>query len=148
MDPIAIATAVTSLVAPYLVKMGESVLEDVSAKLPEQIGKLWGAISNRFKGNPAASGAAQDFVKNVEDADNQDAFILQLKKALKDDEEFAGSLQALLKEAQGQLISNLGDGAVATHGSIAVGKIQIDGGLGGNIVIGNNSQASGNSKRE
>jgi hypothetical protein len=141
MDPVTLATTVTALVAPYLAKMGESMMEEAGAKLPEKISKVWGAISNRFKGNPAASGAANDLVKKADDTDNQEAFALQLKKALKDDEEFASALQAMLKEAQGQ-ISNMGDGAVATNGSIGVGKIEIGGDLSGNIVIGSNNQVN------
>jgi hypothetical protein len=148
MDPLAIATAVTSLVAPYLARAGGAMLEGVGEKLPEQIGKLWEVISNRFMGNPAASGAAHDLAQNAEDTDNREVFILQLKKVLRDDEKFAGLLQTMLKESQGEQINNVGDGAVATHGSIAVGKIQIEGGASGNIVIGNNSQTPGTVNRE
>jgi cobalamin biosynthesis protein CobT len=147
MDPVMLATTVTALVAPYLEKMGESMMEEAGAKLPEKIGKLWGVISNRFKGNPAASGAGNDLVKKADDTDNQEAFALQLKKALKDDEEFANALQAMLKEAQ-DTISNVGDGAVATNGSIGVGKIEIGGDVSGNIVIGNNNQVSSWAKKK
>jgi hypothetical protein len=140
MDPVTVAATVTTLLAPYLVKMGESAMQEVGKKMPEKIGKLWEAISNRFKGNPAAAGAADDLIKNAEDTDNQQAFELQLKKALKEDEEFAGALQALLKEAQKEAqgsITNTGDGAVATNGSMAVGKVAITGNVG-NLTISNN----------
>jgi hypothetical protein len=145
MDPITLAATVTTLLAPYLAKMGETIMEEAGAKLPETISKVWEAISNRFKGNPAAAGAANDLIKKADDTDNQEAFALQLKKALKDDEEFASALQAILKEAQGA-ISNVGDGTIATNGSIGVGKIEIDGNLSGNITIGNNNQVNNNRK--
>jgi hypothetical protein len=152
MDPITLATTVTALVAPYLAKLGEAAMEEAGAKLPAAVGKLWDAISSRFKGNPAAAGAADDLAQKADDTDNQEAFTLQLKKALKD-EEFARALQDLLKAAQEQAkkesqgsITNTGDGAVATNGSIGVGKIQVGGDLSGNIVIGNNNQVSNNKK--
>jgi hypothetical protein len=147
MDPVTLATTVTALVAPYLAKMGESFMEEAGAKLPEKVGKVWETISSRFKGNPAAAGAANDLVKKADDTDNQEAFALQLKKALKDDEEFASTLQAMLKEAQGS-IRNVGDGAVATNGSIGVGRIDIGGDLSGSFVIGNNHQVSENRKKK
>jgi hypothetical protein len=147
MDPITLAATVTTLLTPYLAKMGETIMEEAGAKLPETISKVWEAISNRFKGNPAAAGAANDLIKKADDADNQEAFALQLKKALKDDDEFANALQSMLKEAQGS-ISNLGDGAVATNGSIGVGKIEIGRDLSGNITIGNNNQISENRKKK
>jgi hypothetical protein len=49
-----------------------------------------------------------------------------------------------LEHAQGST-SNVGSGAVATGGSIGVGNVNVGGNLSGNIVIGNNNQASGNS---
>jgi hypothetical protein len=147
MDPVTLATSVTALIAPYLAKMGESAMDEAGAKMPEKIGKLWGAISSRFKGNPAASGVANDLVKKADDRDNQEAFTLQLKKILKEDDEFASALQVILKEPQGS-VSNVGDGAVAANGSIAVGRIDIGGDVSGNIVIGNNNQVSENRKKK
>jgi hypothetical protein len=146
MDPATLAATVTGLIAPFLAKMGEAAVEEVGAKLPEKIGKLWLAISNRFSKNPTALGTASDLTKNAEDTDNQDAFSLQLRKTLKEDPDFANLLADLLEEAQGS-ISNVGDGAVATAGSIAVGKIQIGGDLSGNLTIGNNNQVSDRNQR-
>jgi hypothetical protein len=139
MDPAALATTVTSIVAPLLVRMGEATMEEVGAQLPEKIGKLWSAITNRFRSNPAASGVALDLVKNAEDADNQEAFTLQLKKLLKEDANFAHVLTGLVEEAKNS-ISNVGDGAIATSDSIAVGKIHVGRDMSGNMVIGNNNQ--------
>ncbi len=141
MDPVTLSTTVTTLVAPYLAKLGASLMDDAIEKLPEKISSVWEVITNRFKGNPAASGAANELVKKSDDTDLQDAFALQLKIALKNDAEFASTLQAALKEAQKeQQISNVGDGVIATNGSIGVGKIEVTGKVGGSIVIGNNNQ--------
>jgi hypothetical protein len=148
MDPTTLAVTATTLLAPYLAKLGESFIEEAGARLPDKVGKVWEMIIARFKGNPTASSVANDLVKKADDTDNQEAFALQLKKSLKEDEEFASALQAMLKEAQGQ-ISNVGDGAVATNGSIGVGKIEIGGDLSGNIVVGNNNQVNdGRGKRK
>lgn len=143
MDPATLAATVTTLLAPYLAKLGESLMEEAGARLPDKIGKVWEMIAARFKGNPTASSIANDLVKNADETDNQEAFALQLRKILKEDEEFANSLQSLLKEAQGQ-ISNIGDGAIATNGSIAIGKIEIEGDLSGNFTIGNNNPVNEN----
>lgn len=145
MDPATLAATVTGILAPFLAKMGESMMEEVGVKLPEKIGKLWEAISNRFKGNPIALVTANDLAKNAEDTANQEAFALQLKKALKEDTNFANMLADLLEDAQGS-ISNVGDGTVATGGSVAVGKIQVGGDMSGNIAIGNNNQITDRNK--
>lgn len=146
-DPATLAATVTSLLTPFIPKMGESMMEEMGPKLPEKIDKVWSAISNCFKGNPTASGAAKDLVKNSEDKVNQEAFALQLKKALKEDADFSNMLVDLLEEAQGS-ISNVGNGAVASGGSIAVGKIHVGGNMSGNIAIGNNDQSSDRNKRQ
>jgi hypothetical protein len=141
MDPATLAASITTLLAPYLAKFGESLMEQAGAQLPAQVAKIWKTISSRFQGNPTAVGVANDLAKEADDTDNQEAFTLQLKKFLRDDHEFAGTLQALLKETQGQ-ISNVGDGVVATNGGIGVGKVEIGRDLRGNIVIGNNNQVT------
>jgi hypothetical protein len=145
MDPVTLATAVTTLLAPYIAKMGEKAMEKIGENLPEKVGNLWGAISNRFKDKPAAADAANDFAKNAEDTDNQDAFALQLRKMLKEDESFASLLTDLLEQAKSEAgISNVGDGAVANNHSNAIGKIQVGGNLSGNIVVGNNNSVNSN----
>ena len=100
MHPAMLAQTVNGLLAPFLAKMGESMMEEVGAKLPEKIGKIWGAITHRFQENPSAPGAASDLAKNAEDTDNQEAFALQLRKVLKGDEDFADLLTDLLEEAK------------------------------------------------
>lgn len=136
MDPVTLAATATGLLAPFLSKMGESAMEEVGAKLPEMVGKVWGAIVARFQGNPTASGAANDLAKKADDPENQETFALQLRKSLKEDPEFADMFAGLLSDAQ-QSITNIGDGAVATGASNAVGKIEIGGDMPGNIVVGN-----------
>jgi hypothetical protein len=133
MDPVTLAATATTFLVPYLSKLGGALMEEASAHLPESVGKLWDTITARFKDNPAASGAANDLAQKADDEDNQEAFKLQLKKSLKEDEEFVKALQAILKEARGN-ISNTGDGVVATNGGIG---LTIKGDASGNFTFGN-----------
>jgi hypothetical protein len=86
MDPIALATAATALLAPYIAKFAEKGAEKLGESLPDGIGKLWTSIGEKFKGKPAAEEAAKDLAAKPDDADNQAAFRKELKKTLTDDE--------------------------------------------------------------
>lgn len=138
MDPITLATTITTFLAPYLAKTGKSLMEEASSQIPGAIGKLCQTIFTRFKENPAAAGTADDLVKNSDDEDIQKAFILQLKMALKNDLEFAGSLAKLLEDAKAEAgISNVGSGVVATNNSVVVANVNT-GDVGGDFIIGQN----------
>jgi hypothetical protein len=139
MDPSILATTITGLIVPSLAKLGESAVEAAGAKLPEAVGKLWGAIYERFKGNPTAAGAASDLVKNVEDEDNQKTFAIQLKKALQEDPAFAVTLEDLLHAARPGM-------TVAGEGNIIVGDIDIGRDLSGNLIIGSQNQIGDQNK--
>jgi len=142
MDPVTLATTATSLLLPYIAKAGKLTLDKLSEEMPETVGKLWSAVSKRFEAKPAAAEAATDLVKNPGDMDNQEVFTMQLKKALKEDEEFAKLLTGLVEEAKNDSsISIGGDGAVANKNSVAVNKFQADGNTG-SISIGNKSGSS------
>ena len=131
MDPVSLATTVTSFLIPYLSKIGENFAEDAGKK-------LWDTIAEKFKDKPAAEGAAQELMVKADDPDNQEAFTLQLKKALRDDPEFAEEIASLLTKSTGSITNT--NGAVATNGSAAVGNVQISGDMSGNFIVG-----SGNS---
>ena len=148
MDPITLATAATTLLAPFISKVGEKVLEKIGEQLPEKVGAVWNGIWNRLKEKPAAADAANDLVTNAENPDNQLTFTAQLKKALEKDESFAGQLTDLIEQAKSDPSINIGgDGVVANNNSIAVGKIQIGGNVDGNMVIGNNNQVNSDKKK-
>lgn len=142
MDPATLATAATSFLIPYLTKIGENIAESAGKK-------LWDTITDKFKDKPAAAGAASELVENTDDPDNQEAFILQLKKVLKDDPEFAQETARLVSklESSSEGISNTGSGTVATEGSIATGGIQT-GDVSGNILIGNQNTVSQRTTQE
>jgi hypothetical protein len=139
MDPAMLAATITGLIAASLAKIGESALEEIGAKLPGNVGKIWAAIRKRFEGRPAAWGATSDLVKNAKDKDNREAFALQLKKALREDEDFADVLEALVKELHGS-INTAGDN------NIVVGDFQIGGDLSGNLTIGHNNLIGGDNQ--
>lgn len=139
MDPATLATSVTALLVPYLAKAGASVADEALRHLPEAVGGLWQAVSERFKAKPAAEAAANDLTAEAEDVDNQELFELQLKKLLKDDPDFAAEVTGLLEKAQAGM-----SGAIATGGGVAAGAggVAIGGSVSGNIVIGNQNTVS------
>ncbi len=116
MDPITLATAATSLLAPFLKKAGTAALDKLAEQLPDTVGKIWNAISSK---SSSAVEAAGDLALNPDDADNEVVFKKQLQKALEKDQDFAGLLTDLMEQAKSESgISNIGDGVVATNGSI------------------------------
>jgi hypothetical protein len=144
MDPTALATAATGLLVAFMSKVGEKAIDKIAEQVPEKIGAVWTAISNRFKGNPAASGAAIVLAESAEDPDAQEAFAMQLRNMLKKDPDFAAVLTDLVEEAKSDpSLERGGDSVVAKNNSIAVGKISVGGNVNGNFVIGNNNQVSG-----
>lgn len=141
MDPATLASMATSVVMPYLTKIGENLAQTTGKK-------LWDTITDKFKDKPAASGAATEFAEKADDDDNKEAFILQLKKAFKEDSGFAKEITDLLEKSSGGGITNT-DGAVATNGSIAVNDLQVSGNMNGNIIVGSgNSVTQSKSKAE
>jgi hypothetical protein len=145
MDPVSLATTVTSFLIPYLTKVGGNLAEEAG-------NKLWDTIVEKFKDKPAADGAAEELKEKADDPDNQEAFILQLKKAFKDDPDFAKEIADLLVKSSNGGITNT-DRAVATNGSIAVGDLSVSGDVTGNIVVGsgnsiNQSSSTGHNKSQ
>jgi hypothetical protein len=117
MDPITLATAATSLLAPYIKKAGVAALDKIAEQLPDTVGKVWNAISNK-SGN--ITEAASDLAKNPDDADNEVFFKKQLQKAFEKDQDFASLLTDLIEKAKSDPSINIGgDGVVAMNGSIS-----------------------------
>ena len=142
MDPVTLASAATAVLAPILTKFGENFAEDAGKK-------LWDTIAGNFKDRPAAAGAASEFAANADDPLNQEAFTLQLRKALTEDPDFVEEIARLVDQLQASKggISSVGGGNIATEGSIAAGDIKT-GNVSGNIVIGNQNTVSQTSIEE
>ena len=142
MDPITLATAATSLLAPYIKKAGAAAMDKLVEHLPEFVGKIWEAIASRSSG---AADAAADLAKNPEDADNEVFLKKQLQKALEKDQDFAGLLTDLMEKAKNESGDTVGGDKItvsANNNSTAVGKVSIGGNVNGNFVIGNNNQTN------
>ena len=140
MDPVTAATTAVAVLAPYLKKGGEKLAEKVMGeKLTEGASKLWHAIRDKFKGKPAALEAARDFAANPTDEDNQAAFRKELRKAQEGDAHFAAEAKRLLIEAgaSADRVTNVGSGAVATHGGVAAGEggVAVKGDVHGDISV-------------
>jgi len=145
MDPILLATTVTAFLAPYLAKMGGKAAEAMGEQLPEAGGKIWSAIVEKFKGKQAAEGAAKELAAKPDDRDNQDAFEVQLRKALKEDPGFSVVIQKLAEAAERETraaIISTGSGAVATSHSVAAGEggVAVKGDVKGSILVSGSSK--------
>ncbi len=131
MDPATLATAVTGILAPYLAKAGGAILDRAAAGLPDAVSHLWDSVTKHFEGKPAAAAAATDLAKNASDEDQQAAFALQLKMALKNDPEFASAVEDLVKKAGGEPQGS--HNVTFTTGNIS----------GSSIVVGDNNTVKG-----
>lgn len=141
MDPVTLATTAATFLAPYVAKVGEKAVEKIGEKLPEAAGKMWNAVSGKFKSKEAAEESEKDLVANPNDQLMQSAFANQLRKILEAQPAFAVELQGLLDSAQreaGDTIINTGPGAVATHGGVAAGAggVAVKGDVHGAISLG------------
>ncbi|HEX9075806.1 MAG TPA: hypothetical protein VF932_08485 [Anaerolineae bacterium] len=144
MDPAALAAAATALLVPFLSKVGQGMADQAEKKLPEQVEQIWQAVLAKFRGQPAAEASAGDLKAKANEEDNQAAFAIQLKKALKDDPAFADELTKLLQAAQNATGMTAGvSGAVASQGSVAAGQINVGGSVGGSVVVGSHNQVTG-----
>jgi TIR domain len=142
MDPITLATAATSLLAPFIKKAGGAAMDKIAEQLPDTVGKIWNAISNK---SGSITEAASDLAQNPDDADNEVVFKKQLQKALEKDQEFASLLTDLVEKAKSESSKTIGGDEItvsANNNSTAVGKVSIGGNVDGNFVIGNNNQVS------
>ncbi len=137
MDPVSLATAVVTFLAPFLIEGGKA-----AAKKGGEA--LIAVLERRFKDKPAAQEALNDVKNDPQDEDLQTVLRVQLKKALTADAEFLAELAQLLEQAQaeapaptyqatvaGSGVAAQGEGAVAArivHGSIVTGGVKLDGG--------------------
>jgi len=140
MDPITLAATATSILAPFIKKAGAAALDKLAESLPDTVGKVWNAISNKSE---SVKDAASDLAKNPDDADNEVFLKKQLQKAFEKDQDFAAMMSDLLEKAKSESsISVVGDGVVANNNSNAARDISIGGDLNGNFVFGNNNQVT------
>lgn len=145
MDPVTLATAATSLLAPFIKKAGAAALDKIAEQLPDTVGKVWNALSNKS----SIKEAAGDLAQNPDDAFNEEAFKRQLQKEFAKDQEFASLLTDLVENAKSESSKTIGGDEITTsanNNSIAVGKVSIGGSVDGNFVIGNNNQVTKNKK--
>jgi len=149
MDPATLAASVTSFLAPYLLKAGQSLASEAVEHLPEGVSKVWSYVTEKFQGKPAAEVAANDMATDAKDEDNQASFRKELKKLL-EDPAIVQELSMLLDKGKESLGINVQSGAVATGGGVAAGQggIAVGGSVGGNIVMGNNNTVASENARK
>jgi predicted NACHT family NTPase len=142
MDPVTLAASVLTILSPYLAKAGEKVVDKMIDALPENAGKLWTALTEKFKGKLAAEEAVQDLANNPANEDTRTVFRIQLKKALTEDPEFLAALEVLVKKAEAESIKN---SAVASGHGVAV---NVGGSVRGNIVVGDHKTVNSPGKEK
>lgn len=132
MDLTQLAQVVTAFLAPflpYLLKAGEKAAEEAGKKLGgdawERAKMLWGKLRPKVEAKPAAQEAVKDVAGAPQDEDAQAALRLQLKKLLTEDQGFAEAVAQLWAEteASGITIAAIGERSVAAQqiqGSIVV----------------------------
>ena len=145
MDPLTLATAATSLLAPFIKKAGAAALDKIAEQLPDTVGKVWNALSKKSK----IAEAASDLAQNPDDAFNEEAFKRQLQKEFAKDQDFASLLTDLVEQAKSESGKTMVGDEITTsanNNSVAVGKISVGGSVNGNFVIGNNNQVNSDKK--
>lgn len=144
MDPITLATAATSLLAPFIKKAGAAALDKLAEQLPDTIGNVWNAITKKSE---SITDAATDLAKNPDDADNEVFLKKQLQKALEKNQEFASHLNDLVEQAKSESGINIGgDGIVADNGGVVFSGFNVGGNVG-NINVETNKQSGGRNKK-
>ena len=136
MDPTTVATTAVTMLAPYVVKAGEKAAEKIGETLPVGVGKVWKAITGKFKGKPAAEEAITDLVATPGDQLTQSMFAGHLRKALEADPTFLTELAQLLASVQqdsGDKSLNTGSGTIVTRGGVGAGA----GGVAAQTIHGN-----------
>ncbi len=97
---------------------------------PPPVIKLWGLIQAKFQARAAAQEALHDLLSDPEEPDFQEAFSLQLKKAMREDPGFAEELTASLAAGQKP---------APAAGTV----INVQGNVVGGITFGNNNTIVG-----
>lgn len=137
MDPVSLATTTTTLLIPYLTKIGGKVLEDLGKS-------TWDLIMESFKDKPASANTAEEFAAKTDDPDNRAAFEAQLRKAFKENPDFAREIEGLLKRAEEAGITN-------SSGALAMGNdntaFNFEGDMSGNLIVGNNNKITQSGER-
>jgi hypothetical protein len=92
MDPVSLAAAAVALVGPFLLGLGKTAAEEGAKSAGKS---AWEWITGRLSSGGAKE-AVDDFKKDPEAKENQQALEAALVKALKKDPDAVSALQALL----------------------------------------------------
>ena len=146
LDLALLTSSLWTTLQPYVPILATKAAEEIGKKVPEAVGKVWGALKKKFDSKAAAQEALADLLKSPDDRDLQAAFRVQLKKLLEEDAGFAGDMHQLLKTASPTYAAHLeGDGAIAQgEGAKAVGAggVLIEGNVTGSSVIAGDNNVS------
>ncbi len=99
MEPSAIASAIVSILLPYLGKVGASAGEKLSEKAPEVIEKLYTTLMTRFQKNSFAEETLARAEEKPDSPARQASLQEVLLEEIEKDPQFASDLQKMLKNA-------------------------------------------------
>ncbi|MEO8428142.1 MAG: hypothetical protein ABI651_13610 [Verrucomicrobiota bacterium] len=95
-----LAASAVSVLAPYLVQVGATAVEDLAKGTGNKILALYQALKHRFQGNTIAAEALTDLEKAPSDEDAQAALRQQLKKQMEADPSFLDELKQLMEDVK------------------------------------------------
>lgn len=98
-DPLT-ASMTVSLLAPFLVKAGESFAEKVGEKLAEKTGKIYKFLKESFETDEYAGLTLLRLEQAPEKDDRKAALEAVIKENIEKNSDFANSLSELLEEAK------------------------------------------------
>ena len=117
-----VAASAIVILAPYLVKAGESFAEKAGEKLAEKAGALYQAIKNKFK----SDNDAEQTIALVEAKPDSKARMSALEEILtekmKEDPNFAATINRLVeeaKEADSRKVLVFGERNIAVGGNVS-----------------------------
>jgi hypothetical protein len=137
-DPAIIATAVVSIISPFLsafmrglTDSAESAGEEAGGKLRELASGLWKRLRSQVEEHPAAKEAAEDLAQDPDNEESAAALRIQIRKMLEADGTLSRDVEASL--AEGQQAGIIGDvttygDVTADRGGVAVGR-DVHGGI-------------------
>ena len=133
MDIPTLANSVWQVILPLLPLLATKGAEKISEEAAKS---LWEAVKAKFDGKPAAKETLEDLLNEHEDSDLQAVFRVQLKKLLKEDDNFAKQLEGLLKATGTSNTAHIIGGGTVVQGNNSVGVGQ------GGVYIGGNSEGN------
>jgi len=134
MEPLALATMIVNLVAPYLAQTGEVMAKKAGEATWERMKDLYTAVKNKLTGDAYAEQTLKRLEEDPESESRQAALVGVVEEEIKDAPTFAKALQELLYEAHEAGAETITQ-QVTVSGQARTGDITQIGKIEGNIDL-------------